>query len=129
MMDSIRRRLYKSPAKDLWSTDLTLEPEISEVSELRLDNTVLLAASNVKPGPQSNDVELKGYYRGLILAAIRQGGNYRGQQISVPWLRMTLAGLEMRPIPPEMMWEGEPEGLPTDMHDYERLFPEETVAQ
>ena len=129
MMDSIRRRLSKSPAKDPWSTDLALDPEISEVSELRLDSTILLAASSIQSGPQSNDVELRGYYRGLILAAIRQGGNYRGQQISIPWLRMTLAGLEMRPIPPEMMWEGEPEDPPTDLHDYERLFPEEGVPQ
>lgn len=124
MMESIRRRLSKTPAKDPWATNLALEPEISEVSELRLDSTVLLAA-NAHPHPPSNDVDLKGYYKGLILTAIRRGGSYRGQQIPVPWLRMTLAGLEMRPMPPEMMWESVSDDLSSDMPGYERLFPEE----
>lgn len=128
MMESIRRRFTRSPAKDPWATDLDLEPEISEVSELRLDSAALFAAAKTQPHSTSNAVDLKDYYRGLILAAIQSGGSCHGQQISVPWLRMTLAGLEMRPVPPELMWDGEWEGSSTDMPGYESFFPEERVA-
>ena len=127
MMESLRRRLSRPTGKDPWATDLSLEPEISEVSELRLDNAVLLAATKPQSRPGSNDVDLKDYYRRLIYAAIQHGGEYQGQQISVPWLRMTLAGLEMRPMPPEMMWEGEQE-LAADMPGYEELFPSESIV-
>ena len=125
-MDSLRRRLLKTTMSDTWATDLALEPEISEVSELHLADTVLLA--EVHPHPQSNDVDLKEYYRGVVAAAISQGGNYQGQRISIPWLRMTLAGLEMRPMPPEMMWEEEMEGANSDLPGYDELFPQERLA-
>lgn len=128
MMESLRRRLSKPTGKDPWATDLALKPEISEVSELRMDSEVLLAATKAQSNPTSNDVDLKGYYRGLLVAAMRHGGEYHGQQISIPWLRMTLAGLEMRPMPPEMMWEEE-QVAGTDMPGYTDLFPSEGMAQ
>ncbi len=126
-MDSLKRRFSKNGGRDPWATDLSLEPEISEVSELRLDNTALLAATKVHSHPTSNVVDLRDYYRGVILAAIEHGGDYHGQQISIPWLRMTLAGLEMRPIPPEMMWEGE-QAAEAELPDYHNLFPSERLV-
>ena len=122
MITSIRRRFSKPASKDLWAADLVFEPEPSRVSEVASDNSVLLT-SKLPTAPPSNDVDLKGYYRGLIRTAIQHGGRHQGQQISIPWLRMTLAGLEMRPIPPEMMWEGEQEGSAPELSDYDRLFP------
>jgi hypothetical protein len=127
MMESLRRRLSRQTGRDSWATDLSLEPETSEVSELHLDDAAILSTAKVQSRPGSNDVDLKDYYRGLIYAAIQHGGEYQGQQISVPWLRMTLAGLEMRPMPPEMMWEGE-QDLAADMPGYEELFPSGSIV-
>jgi hypothetical protein len=126
VMDSIRRKFSKSAPKDPWATDLSLEPEAEDVSELPGENTVLL--TKVQPHPLSNDVDMSEYYKGLIWTAINHGGEYNGQQISIPWLRMTLAGLENRPIPPEMMWEGVEDGATPDMPGFGRLFPVEGSA-
>lgn len=123
MMESLRRRLSRTSERDLWSTELSFEPEATELSELRVDNSVLLAATRSLPA--SNDVDMNDYYRGLVAAAIRSGGTYRGQRIPIPWLRLTLAGLEHKPIPLESMWEGYQEGAATDMPGYEDLFPAE----
>lgn len=125
MMESIRRR-FKSGGKDLWATDLVLEPEVSEASEMFTDHTSL---PHTKAHSPSNDVDMRDYYKGLILTAIDHGGEYQGHQISIPWLRMTLAGLEMRPMPPEMMWQGEPEEAIADMGRYDTLFPDQTGTQ
>lgn len=126
VIDSIRRRLSKPAPKDLWAADLSLEPEAEDVSELPGKSTVLL--TKVQAHPPSNDVDMKEYYRGLIWTAIQHGGVHNGQMISVPWLRMTLAGLENRPIPPEMMWEGMEELSTSSMPGFGRLFPEGGVA-
>jgi hypothetical protein len=126
VMDSFRRRFSKSAPKDPWATDLSLEPEAEDVSELPGESTVLL--TKVQPHPTSNDVDMKEYYRGLISAAIKHGGEHNGQRISIPWLRMTLAGLEDRPIPAEMMWEGVQDATAPDMPGFGRLFPAEGSA-
>ena len=102
MMDSLRRRLQKPGARDRWDVDVPFQ-DSHEVSELPAENTMLLTKAF---HPVSNDVDAKEYYRNIIRTAIRHGGVYQGQEISIPWLRMTLAGLEMRPMPPEEMWEG-----------------------
>ncbi|MDG6903107.1 MAG: hypothetical protein JRM80_14270 [Nitrososphaerota archaeon] len=128
MIETIRRRLSRTPAEDPWATDLTLKPEITEVSELRFDDADLTGAGHSQPQPSSNDVDLKGYYKGVILTAIEHGGTYQGQQISIPWLRMTLAGLEKRPMPPELMWGEGPEGPAADMPGFEEFFPDQRLA-
>ncbi|MDG6983127.1 MAG: hypothetical protein JRN28_01015 [Nitrososphaerota archaeon] len=128
MIELIRRRLSRAPAEDPWATDLTLKPEISEVSELRFDGSGLAHSGLPRPQPSSNDVDLKGYYKAVILTAIEHGGTYQGQQISVPWLRMTLAGLEKRPMPPELMWGEGPEGSAADMPGFEEFFPDQRLA-
>lgn len=127
MMESLRRRFSRPPEKDPWSTDFTFKPEISEISELRVDNSVLLAATSPQTRPASNDVDIEDYYRGVIVAAIQRGGQYRGQWIPVPWLRMTLAGLEHRPVPLETTWGLYQEGTTTDLSGYEELFSSEKI--
>lgn len=121
MMDSLRRRLSKPGARDRWDVDAHLQ-DSHEVSELPAENTVLLAKAF---HPVSNDVDAKEYYRNIIRAAIQHGGVYQGQEISIPWLRMTLAGLEMRPIPPEEMWEGVQTVDISEPPAFADLFPEE----
>jgi hypothetical protein len=46
------------------------------------------------------------YYKNLVATAIHNEGWLAGHQIPIPWLRMILAGLEMKHIEPEMMWYG-----------------------
>ena len=109
-----------------WDVDQELESE--EVSELSSDSTVLLAANIPKDHPPSNDVNMREHYKGLVKTAIQHDGWYSGQQITVHWLVMTLAGLEMRPITPEALWEWEEiEGSPgfDGVPSYEDLFPSE----
>lgn len=106
MIDGLRRRFSKS-AEDTWNADLELQPEVEATSELPTGTAVLLAAQSLATESPSNDVDLKDYYKSLVQTAIQQGGKYHGRQMSVPWLRMILAGLESKPIPPEMMWQGE----------------------
>ena len=123
MMESILRRFYREGQKDRWATDLALKPDETEVSELPRRSTEMLT-TRASGSHASNDLDMRDYYRGLISSAISQGGDCQGQRISIPWLRMTLAGLEMRPIPPEAMWEGTSDEMAL-MPGYDRLFPTE----
>ena len=63
----------------------------------------------------------------LIRAAIALGGRFGDHEIPMPWLRMTLAGLEGRPIDQEAMWEGiaaPPRKDPVEESPtYQELFP------
>jgi hypothetical protein len=127
MMGSIRRKFTKAESKDPWGTDSELESEGAEV-EVAADSSVLLSTKAAPSTSPSNDVDMKGFYKALITTAIQHGGKYQGMEISIPWLRMTLAGLEMRPIPPEMMWEGIHVGIFADLPEYDKLFPSEKAA-
>jgi hypothetical protein len=125
MIDELRRRLTESIDRDPWDADQELQPENEETSELPTDKAVLPASAKMTTQPTSNEVNLQDYYRGLIITAIEQGGSYRGQQMSVPWLRMTLAGLESRPIEPEAIWEGAAKSAPDQLAEipsYDDLF-------
>ncbi|MDE1852405.1 MAG: hypothetical protein KGI38_01525 [Thaumarchaeota archaeon] len=126
MIDGLRRRFSKS-VEDAWNADLDLQPEVEATTELPTDTTVLLAAQSFAPESRSNDVDMKDYYKSLVQTAIQQGGKYRGRQMSVPWLRMILAGLESKPIPAEMMWQGEEPAEPGESNlprtpSYEDVF-------
>lgn len=123
MMESILRRFSREIPKDQWATGYTFEPDESEASELPGSSTLLLT-TRAQDYHASNDMDMRDYYKGLISSAISQGGDCQGQKISIPWLRMTLAGLEMRPIPPEAMWEETVDEV-TAMPGYDRLFPAE----
>ena len=105
MIDGIKRRLGKSIDRDPWDADLALQPgEDEEVSELPTDETALVAATRIEA--KSNDLNTLDHYRSLVRTAIANDGRYADHQISVPWLRMILAGLELRHIDPERAWEG-----------------------
>jgi hypothetical protein len=125
MIDGLRRRLTESIDRDNWDANQELQPEREDTSGLPTDKAVLLAGTKVTTEPTSNEVNLQDYYRDLIMTAIEQGGSYRGQQMSVPWLRMTLAGLESRPISPEVIWEGAARSAPDQLAEipsYDDLF-------
>jgi hypothetical protein len=123
------RRIFVKTIKDPWDMNQELQPGNGERTELQTDTAVLLAATHVANGISSSDLNMKDYYRSVVQSAISQGGMFRGQQMSIPWLRMTLAGLEMRSISPEVIWEGEqtnPNGTLPEMPLCEDLFPSES---
>ena len=128
MIDGIRRRFTKSVAKDPWDANLELQPE-EAAQALPINAAVLLAARQVPPGFSPGDGDSTGYYRNVVKTAIEHGGKYGDHQIPVPWLKMILAGLESRPIDPEMIWyQVGPENpvypLP-EIPPYEALFASE----
>jgi hypothetical protein len=127
MIDGIRRKL-KSNDEDLWDANVDLQPEAEETIELPADNAVLLAASRLK-GEFSPDANGTDYYTGLVQAAIDHGGRYGGHQISLPWLRTILAGLEWRNIEPETAWDGVDAPMPSEPvaqgPPFNDLFPSE----
>jgi hypothetical protein len=117
MIDGIRRKLKSIDDEDLWDANVELHPEVEETTELPTDSAVLLAASRLRGefSPEANQTD---YYTGLVRAAIDHGGRYGDHQISLPWLRTILAGLEWRNIEPETAWDG-----------IEAIVPSEPVAQ
>ncbi len=134
MIDGIRRRLTKSTDSDPWDADQELnldfsqEVEVEEASELPTDAAVLVAAQDSVELGATNDVDPSDFYKNLIGAAIQNGGKFGDHQISIPWLRMVLAGLDSRRIESESMWYGyEPGSSPTEplpeTPSYDDLFP------
>lgn len=124
MIDGIRRKLT-SIDDSLWDANLDLQPEVESI-EIPTDSSDLMIASRVV-GEFSPDANKLDYYTGLVRAALAQGGKYGDHQISVPWLRNILAGLEWRNIEPEKLWEGvETSGLNApgaQIPIYDKLFP------
>lgn len=65
----------------------------------------------------------------LIRVAMQHGGKFGTHEIPLPWLRMTLAGLEGRAIDVDEMWEGIASPYPGDLasdsepRSYRILFP------
>ena len=132
MIDGIRRRLGKSTGGDPWNAEQDLKPETQEVGEPPTNTEVLLAASPAMGEFMPTD-ENTDFYKSLICTAIENGGRLGGHQIPIPWLRMILAGLEMRPIEPEVMWygvEAERSGRnpAPAVPSYQDLFPGESVV-
>ena len=127
MIDGIRRRL-KSIDRDLWDTNQELEPEIDDSQQVLADKSLILEEGEERTHLGSNEVNATEHYRGLLRTAIEHGGRHGNHQISIPWLRMTLAGLELRHIEPEMMWYGIEPGTPgtpasKEIPAYDDLFP------
>ena len=127
MIYGIRRRLRKTSTSDSRDPDQELEPETAENAILPVDgeaNSVLAYASGLYvPGRTSTP----DYYRTLVRTAIENGGRHGDHSISVPWLRMILAGLESKRIEPKMIWYGMEtggiEGDSTgDIPSYEDIF-------
>jgi len=127
MIDGIRRKLGKTAANDLWDSDHELEPEIEEEAGLATDAAVSVVLAYPSGRYSPDNASTPDYYKSLVQTAIGNGGKHGDHRISVPWLRMILAGLESKRIEPRMMWEGvepgetegeAPRGIPT----YEDLF-------
>jgi hypothetical protein len=131
MIAGIRRRFTHS-IDDPWNADSELQPEVEEAPDIPTDTALLLAATKMTAESASNDVDMREYYKSLVQTAIQHDGNYQGQQMSVPWLRMILAGFEFRPFAPEKMWQGEeangPRPFLAEIPSYEDLFPSEKTA-
>jgi len=127
MIDGIRRRLGKATAGEAWGTDEELEPEIEEVAEPQGDIAVLVTAAQATGQYAPDDPSTPDYYESLVRTAIDNGGRHGDHSISIPWLRMILAGLELKRIEPEMMWYGIESGEAgrepiSEIPPYEDLF-------
>lgn len=128
MIDGIRRRFGKSINKDPWDANLELRPKVAEAAEIPTDTAVLMASRHEKGEYSPEDANTPDYYKGLVTNAIENGGRYGDHRISIPWLRMILAGLEFKHVEPEMMWYGVDAGTETgeplpEIPSYENLFP------
>jgi hypothetical protein len=129
MIDGIRRKLTSLDDESDWDANLDLQPEAEAITEISTGNSNLLSASRVT-GKFSPDSNTSDYYAGVVRAAIAQGGRYGGHQISLPWLRLILAGLEWRNVEPELLWNGQDSVLPTEpispnLPSYDHIFPSE----
>jgi hypothetical protein len=125
MIGGLRRR-WRSIDKDPWDANLEFEPMVGDSSELSSETeTSAQALDSSLAG--SNGTTTAEYYMCLVRAAIENGGRHGEHQISIPWLRMILAGLEFRRIEPDMMWYGFESGIQevpsADIPAYDRLFP------
>lgn len=129
MIDGIRRKLTSIDDDGLWDANLDLQPEVEERTELPTESADLPSASRVR-GEFSPNANMSDYYTDVLRAAIAQGGRYGDHQISLPWLRKILAGLEWRNVEPETLWEGV-DGLGPSVPNakipvYDELFPSGT---
>lgn len=127
MIDRLRRRLRSADDERLWKADLPLKPDVED--RLQSESATLSDETGVASyTPVTNG----DYYTNLVRAAIAHGGAHGDHRISVPWLRMILAGLEWRRIEPETMWDGfEATGRDNrrgtnSVLPYDDLFPSET---
>lgn len=129
MIGTIRRRLANSAGDGLWDADQEFGPEARESSELHASATVLLATPQAAPGYAPGDESLANYYKGIVRTAIENRGRYGDHWIPVPWLRMILAGLESRPVDPDLLWfEADTVGAASpraEVPSYGRVFPSE----
>jgi len=112
MIDGIRRRFGRSIDKNHWNADEEPRPGLEDGTELPPDTAVLVAATDAAEATGAvgeyspADENTPDYYKSLVATAIENGGKHGDHQISIPWLRMILAGLEYKRIEPDMMWYG-----------------------
>lgn len=127
MIGSIGRRFTRSIERDPWDLSQELEPEVDEASELPTDAAIILATTSVTPGSYPHDNDPVDYYKNIVRTALDNGGKYGDHRIPIPWLRMILAGLESRPMDPELMWyEVDADSLASisnEMLAYGDIFP------
>ncbi|HEY6283671.1 MAG TPA: hypothetical protein VIW22_07080 [Nitrososphaerales archaeon] len=126
MMGEIRRKLKSIDDDRLWDADMDLQPEVEAATELPTSIQHTPSTSRVT-GEFSPNTNMSDYHAGVVRAAIAQGGRYGDHQISIPWLRKILAGLEWRNVEPETLWEGV-DGLGPSVPNakipvYDELFP------
>jgi len=127
MIDGIRRKLGKSAAGEAWRADEELAPATEDIAELTGDIKVSSGTTEASGRYFPDNPGAPDYYKTLVQTAIDHGGRLGYHSMSIPWLRMILAGLESKQIEPEMMWYGidsrqaRGEGLP-EIPAYEDLF-------
>ena len=127
MIDGIRRRLGKTAANDPWGSDEELKPEVEEDAGPSADTAVSVILAYAPGSYAPDNAGTPDYYTSLVQTAISNGGRHGDHRISIPWLRMILAGLESKPIEPDMMWQGLDSGdaegeSPGGIRSYEDLF-------
>ncbi len=125
MIGGIRRKLTSIDHERLWDANLDLQPEVEERTELPIDsaNQLTAARATAEFSPKTN---MSDYYAGVVRAAITQGGRFGDFQISLPWLRKILAGLEWRSVDPETLWDEVDSSVPSvpdaQIPVYDELF-------
>ena len=127
MIYGIRRRLTNTVAGESRGADKGPKPAMGDESEQPEDIAVPEVVNHASGRYVPDDPSTPDYYKSLVQTAIENGGKHGYHSISVPWLRMILAGLESRQIEPEVMWygieAGETKGEPiTEIPPYENLF-------
>ncbi len=130
MIDGIIRRLTKSVERDPWNADLELEPDDDQAAELQIETEVLQPPMQVSGEYRAESTDNTDYYKCILKTAIENGGKYGDHEIPIPWLRMILAGLEMRHVDPEAVWYGMEEtsqtvGVGPEIPTYGDLFATE----
>ncbi|QQG48232.1 MAG: hypothetical protein HY247_05595 [archaeon] len=124
MFERIRRTVSKPATAGRWDPDQALEPEVEADQEPRVENTVPASPPTETHKFDSSGVE---YQRTLVQTAIDQGGKLYNHEMSLPWLRTILAGLEGREVRPEDAWDAESIDMPESPvpPTYYKLFPAE----
>jgi len=133
MIDGIRRRLGKTATNGSWASDQQLNPEIEEDAGVQKDTTVSVVLAHAPGRYAPDNGSTPDHYKSLVQTAIENGGRLGDHSISVPWLRMILAGLESKQIELRTMWYGiEPgeteRGSVVETTSYEHLFRSSPVA-
>jgi hypothetical protein len=90
--------------KDPWDANQDFGPEVETESPSDGDGHLVDAPAAHQTG--SNEISAADYYKTLLREAIEHGGRHGDHQMSVPWLRMILAGIEFKRIDPETIWYG-----------------------
>jgi len=128
MIDGIRRRLGKTAAQDPWGAVEGPMPEVESNAELPGDTAASEVATQASGRYAPDDPSAPDYYKSLVRTAIENGGRHGYHSISIPWLRMILAGLESKQIEPEVMWHGVESGE-TRMERMPEIPPYEDLFQ
>ena len=79
---------------DAWDMDQQLEVEDADEAEVSVSPGG--SPENLSWQPEAKTQSNRGYYEDLIRAAIEGGGRLGGYEISMKWLKVTLARLEGR---------------------------------
>ena len=130
MINGLARRFAKASSSDDWPLEQGLKPEVEGTGGLIRASPRPLGPAWSMASFSPVDSNSTDYYKGIVEAAIKNGGRYAGHFIPTPWLQMILAGLEFRRIDPETLWEGAEAGTPADskgasIPSYSTLFPSE----
>ena len=106
MIDGIRRRFGRVTANDSWDAAKDLKAELDEEAEHATGTAISAVPAYPMGSYEPDDASTHDYFRSLVQTAIENGGRHGDHSMSVPWLRMILAGLESKQIELSTMWHG-----------------------